>query len=205
MNICAVFYKKNISFVMANVRGIMNPPISVIARSLSRERQRSGLSLAEVARRAGIAKSTLSQLESGSGNPSLETLWSLCMALDMPFARLLEEEQSTVRLLRKGEGLAVNSGQANYQAILLANCPPGARRDVYSLHVQPGSDRLSEPHLPGSVEHIILVRGRALVGLADSPVELNPGDYLCYPGDFPHIFRALEPDTEALLIAEHRG
>ena len=130
MNTCAVFYKKNISFVMANVRGIMNPPISVIARSLSRERQRSGLSLAEVARRAGIAKSTLSQLESGSGNPSLETLWSLCMALDMPFARLLEEEQSEVRLLRRGEGLAVNSGLANYQAILLANCPPGARRDV---------------------------------------------------------------------------
>lgn len=104
MNTCEVFYNQNVSFDIKNARGIMNPPISVIARSLSRERQRSGLSLAEVARRAGIAKSTLSQLESGSGNPSLETLWSLCMALDMPFARLLEEEQSTVRLLRRGKG-----------------------------------------------------------------------------------------------------
>ena len=55
----------------------MTQPISVIAKSLVRERARTGLSRAEVARRAGIAKSTLSQLESGNGNPSLETLWSL--------------------------------------------------------------------------------------------------------------------------------
>lgn len=46
----------------------MTQPISVIARSLVRERLRTGLSLAEIARRAGIAKSTLSQLESGNGN-----------------------------------------------------------------------------------------------------------------------------------------
>lgn len=67
----------------------MTQPISVIAKSLVRERARTGLSLAEVARRAGIAKSTLSQLESGNGNPSLETLWSLCVALDIPFASCL--------------------------------------------------------------------------------------------------------------------
>ena len=39
-------------------------PLEVIAASLRRERRRTGLSLTEVARRAGIAKSTLSQLES---------------------------------------------------------------------------------------------------------------------------------------------
>ncbi|EEH4618493.1 helix-turn-helix transcriptional regulator, partial [Salmonella enterica subsp. enterica serovar 4,[5],12:i:-] len=52
-----------------NVGCFMTQPISVIARSLVRERQRTGLSLAEIARRAGIAKSTLSQLEAGNGNP----------------------------------------------------------------------------------------------------------------------------------------
>lgn len=52
----------------------MTQPISVIAKSLVRERARTGLSLAEVARRAGIAKSTLSQLESGNGN----RVWKRC-------------------------------------------------------------------------------------------------------------------------------
>ena len=37
--------------------------ISQIAASIRRERDRTGLSLTELAKRAGIAKSTLSQLE----------------------------------------------------------------------------------------------------------------------------------------------
>ncbi len=115
----------------------MTQPISVIAKSLVRERARTGLSLAEVARRAGIAKSTLSQLESGNGNPSLETLWSLCVALDIPFARLLEPQVNKTQVIRRGEGTKVVAEQANYQAILLAACPPGARRDIYLLLTQP--------------------------------------------------------------------
>jgi transcriptional regulator with XRE-family HTH domain len=32
----------------------------------------------------------LSQLEPGTGNLSIETLWALCVALDTPFSRLLD-------------------------------------------------------------------------------------------------------------------
>ena len=53
------------------------PPLATIAAALRRERERVGISIAELARRAGVAKSTLSQLEAGTGNPSIETLWSL--------------------------------------------------------------------------------------------------------------------------------
>jgi transcriptional regulator with XRE-family HTH domain len=180
----------------------MTQPISVIAKSLVRERLRTGLSLAEIARRAGIAKSTLSQLEAGNGNPSIETLWSLCVALDIPFARLLEPQTVKTQIIRRGEGTKVLAEHANFEAILLATCPPGARRDLYILTAQPGADRISHPHPPGSVEHIIVTRGRAMVGLTESPEELCAGDYICYPADQAHIFKALEPDTEAVMMAE---
>src|SRR5271169_4484080 len=101
-------------------------PLSLIAASLRRERRRTGLSLTEVARRAGIAKSTLSQLESGTGNPSLETLWAICVALDAPFSRLLDPPRPQVQMIRADEGPTVAAAHADYQATLLAACPPGA-------------------------------------------------------------------------------
>ncbi|MGH8829277.1 MAG: helix-turn-helix domain-containing protein, partial [Jiangellaceae bacterium] len=79
-------------------------PLAAIAASLQRERRRVGLSLAEVARRAGIAKSTLSQLESGTGNPSVETLWALSLALGVPFAQLVEPPRPKVQVIRAGQG-----------------------------------------------------------------------------------------------------
>ncbi|WP_199434911.1 helix-turn-helix domain-containing protein [Qaidamihabitans albus] len=178
-------------------------PLAAIAASLQRERKRAGLSLTEVARRAGIAKSTLSQLESGTGNPSVETLWALGVALDVPFARLVEPPRPQVQVIRAGEGPAVFSERADYVATLLASCPPNARRDIYLITVQPGTPRESDPHMPGVVEHVVLSAGRARIGVADDPVELAPGDYIAYPGDQAHVFEALEQHTVAVMVSEH--
>ena len=178
-------------------------PLEVIAASLRRERRRSGLSLTEVARRAGIAKSTLSQLESGTGNPSVETLWAICVALDAPFSRLLDPPRALTQVIRAGEGPTVAAAEADYLATLLAACPPGARRDIYRIQAEPGHARESEPHMPGVLEHVVICTGRALVGVAGEPVELAPGDYIKYPGDGPHVFEALEPGTLAVLLSEH--
>ncbi|MBO2455417.1 helix-turn-helix transcriptional regulator [Actinomadura barringtoniae] len=178
-------------------------PIEVVAAALRRERGRAGLSITEVARRAGVAKSTLSQLEGGNGNPSLETMWALSIALDVPFAHLLDPPRPRQQVIRVGEGVAVASAQADYRAFLLSACPPGARRDVYRIEAEPGTSRKSEPHMPGVMEYVLLATGRAHVGTADDPVELAPGDYVAYPGDLPHVFEALEPGTRAVLVSEH--
>ncbi len=180
------------------------PPLDRIAASIRRERERAGLSLSELARSAGIAKSTLSQLESGTGNPGLETLWALSVALDVPFSRLVDQPpRPRVTVLRRGEGVAVPSERAHYVATLLAAAPPATRRDLYLLRVEPGPPRESQPHMPGTVEHAVLGSGRALVGPAGHPVELGPGDYMCYPGDVPHVCEALEPGTTVVMVLEH--
>lgn len=188
---------------MPNDRTGSGAPLDVIAAALQRERARAGLSLSEVARRAGVAKSTLSQLEAGTGNPSVETLWAISVALDVPFARLVESPRSPVRLVRAGQGPSVAASDADYVATLLGSSPPHARCDVYRLVVGPGGIRASEAHMRGVTEHVVLCSGRALVGPTDDPVELRPGDYLAYPGDEPHVFEALEPGTSAVLVSEH--
>ena len=53
------------------------------------------------------------------------------------------------------------------------------------------------------MEHLILGSGRVLAGPEGEAVELGPGDYLRYPGDIPHVFDALEPDTLGIIIMEH--
>ncbi|GAA1999371.1 helix-turn-helix transcriptional regulator [Nakamurella flavida] len=178
-------------------------PLAIIAAALQRERHRAGLSLAEVARRAGIAKSTLSQLEAGVGNPSIETLWALSTTLNVNFARLVEPPRNTVTLVRAGSGPSVASGTADYRTALLSAGPPGARRDLYLITAEPDRTHRSAPHAAGVVEHLVLGTGRALVGPAEDPVELGPGDYLGYPGDIPHLFRALAPGTTAVIVSEH--
>ena len=95
-------------------------PIALLSSAIRRERERAGLSVTELAKRASVAKSTLSQLESGTGNPSLETLWALALALDVPVSRLISQPSQHVQVIRANEGAAAESEQANYAATLLA-------------------------------------------------------------------------------------
>ncbi|MEV6694019.1 helix-turn-helix domain-containing protein [Micromonospora sp. NPDC051196] len=180
-----------------------SPPLATIAAALRQERQRVGISLTELARRAGIAKSTLSQLEAGLGNPSVETLWALGVALDIPFSRLVEPPATTVRVIRAGDGPRVRSEHADFTGTLLTAGTAHARRDVYLIELEPGRVRSAEPHTPRTVEHLVVGAGRLLCGPEHEQVELGPGDYATFPGDAPHRYEALEPGTFVVLIMEH--
>jgi quercetin dioxygenase-like cupin family protein len=130
-------------------------------------------------------------------------LWALGVALGVPFSRLVDPPRPDVRVIRAGEGPVTYAERASYAATLLASCPPGARRDIYRVQAQPGEPRMSEPHMPGTIEHVVVGAGRALAGPAGEPAELGPGDYVVYPGDVPHVFDGLEPDTTAVIVMEH--
>lgn len=175
----------------------------LLALSLKRERQSAGLSVTELAKRAGVAKSTLSQLESGIGNPSIETLWALATAMGLQVTRFFEQPQQHLRVIRANEGVTAYAETADYAATLLADCPNGVRRDIYRLKVQPGEVHLSQPHLPGTVEHVVLSSGSARIGPANESVLLYAGDYITYAANGPHVFEALEADTMAVMVIEH--
>src|SRR5690606_33953933 len=128
-----------------------------IARALRREREAAGLSASELSRRAGVSKATVSQLENGTGNPSVETLWALGDALGIPFSALVDEAAAAPTLIRADEIAGVPSAAAAYSATLLSACPPGARRDVYLIQAEPGEPRRSLPHRAGTVEHVVLI------------------------------------------------
>lgn len=178
-------------------------PVANLATALRRERERAGISLTELARRAGIAKSTLSQLENGTGNPSVETVWALGVALGVPFSRLVEPQVPAVRVIRAGDGPRIRSEQADFSGTLLSPEAAHTRRDIYLIEVEPGAERDAEPHIPGSVEHLVVAAGRMRTGPTTDQVELGPGDYAVFPGDVPHRYEALEPGTFAVLVMEH--
>src|SRR4051812_3414120 len=80
---------------------------SSVAETLRRVRTARGLSVSDLARASGVAKATLSGLESGSANPTLETLWALAAALGVSLGELVEPPRPSISVVRAGEGTVV--------------------------------------------------------------------------------------------------
>jgi transcriptional regulator with XRE-family HTH domain len=164
-------------------------------------RTRAGLSALELSRRSGVARGTLAQLESGTGNPTVETLYALADALGVPLADLLADEPpaTEVRVVRTGEGPEVHG--AALDATLLERLErPGVTGELYAIRFAAGAVRRAQPHPFGVVEHLHLHSGRARVGPADAPVELGPGDYARFDGSVPHSYEALGGEAAGTLL-----
>lgn len=179
-----------------------NPRLASFADQLRARRLAKNLSINELARMAGIARSNLARLESGDGNPSLETIWALSSALGVNVRELIDPERSRPRIYRAGGEPDLHADAADFAVRLLSTCPIGATRDLYRATFQPGKERVSGPHPAGTVEHIVIVTGSARVGPRDSSEILRVGDYMTFSGDQAHVYQALENDTTAIIVME---
>lgn len=151
-----------------------------------------GLSLSELARRSGIGKGTLSELEAGRRNPTLETLYALTSALGLPLSAVLSVPMS-----------APISGDA-VEAVLTERFEDGAAvSEVYRIRIRAGTVQESAPHTPGSTEHIIVLAGTARVGAATAPRTVGPGGHARWAADVPHLYAAPDEPVEAILLVRH--
>lgn len=76
----------------------------MVGTRIKKLRQKRGLSVSELARRAGVSKSLISQIENGHANPSVETVRTVATVLEVPvFSLFLEEGGPQSALVRKNE------------------------------------------------------------------------------------------------------
>jgi transcriptional regulator with XRE-family HTH domain len=163
---------------------------------------RGTVSVLELARRSGVARGTIAALESGSGNPTVDTLYALADALGVPLSALLEAPSaaSAVAVVRAGEGAHVDG--AALDAHLLERIErPGLLGELYAIRFHPRRGRYAQPHPFGVEEHLHLHSGRVRVGPREAPIELCAGDFARYSGAVPHIYEALgEHDASGTLL-----
>lgn len=170
----------------------------MVAHNIRLLRERRGLSLAELARRAGLAKQTLSRLEQGSGNPTVDTLFAIAAALRVPVARLVADRQPSVTVQR-GDEVVWECG-AGFESRALGLVYGSGVVENYLLRVGPRAGGASEAHPVGTLEHLYVVSGRVRVGPAESPVELSAGDSVRYPGDRPHVYESLDGESVVHVV-----
>jgi len=178
--------------------------VRTVAANVRALRLAAGLTLPELAERAGLGRSTLAQLESGRANPSMETVWAVAAALAVPFGRIVEPALPDVRVVRAGQGVRVESEEAGaYVAHLLATSPRRGSFEIYALTAEPGEVRHAAAHTAGLVEHLVVTAGALRAGPAGRPEDLAAGDLVTFAGDVDHVYEALAPRTTALLLMDY--
>lgn len=172
----------------------------LVARNTRRFRGERNLSLGELARRSGVSKQTLSKVEAGVGNPTVDTLEALAAALGVPLRALLTEWGSPVFVQRRQD--ATWDQGPGWQARTLdriygSGC---VRSAIMRLDGATSRRTRIEPHSAGTLHHAYVISGRVRLGPVDAPVELEPGDFARYPGDVVHVVERLGEEATVHVV-----
>ena len=166
--------------------------LATLGQHLQSLRMARGWSLSQLAAGAGIAKSNLSRLEQGNGNPTLDTIWRLAVQLGVPFGTLVAP-------------ISVPLGEEGVEVRLLDQGKESPQVDAYWMRCAPHTVRRAEPHTPGARESLTLISGRLEAGPEGDTTVLSAGETLNFPADRPHLYRTHDAWATLLLTVIYTG
>ena len=169
---------------------------AAVGAKIRLRRQQRGVSAAEMARRAGLSKATLSQLEAGNGNPTIDTLDAIAIALRIPIADLLARDADTGPVFRPATD--IEPGEVSRE--LLRRISSGNSLEIWRLRIPPETELAGVPHATGTIEHLLIATGYVTAGPVDAPQDLGPGDMLAFAGDAPHFYRTGADEVDITVV-----
>lgn len=179
-----------------------------IGLRIKQRRQQLGLSLREVARRADVSASFLSQVERGESNTSLDSLRRIAEALDVPILHFLFEEQRSdngqserlVFVLRRGYRPKLNLPDSRVSYELLT---PDLNRkmEVILGRLSPGSGNVARQLKVPTEECIYVLSGCLLVGIGAEEFVLCPGDSVYFEGVQLHKLACASDREDAVWLS----
>jgi transcriptional regulator with XRE-family HTH domain len=170
-----------------------------IGAGLRAARRDRGLTLREVADRAGVTESFLSQVERDLASPSIATLRRIAVALGMSIGAILDGPERRGQLVRAAERRVVTYPGLDARDEFLTDGT--GRLQVIMSIVEPGGGTGAEAYTHESDEEcLVVLEGRLDLWVGDEEYRLEAGDAIRYSSRVAHRNRNPGPDRARILF-----
>jgi len=159
----------------------------ILASNLKYLRKTAAISQTELARLSEVPRSTIANIESESGNPSLGNLVRLANALKVNIDELLTQPRSQI-LVQKVSDIPViekSGGRAIVQKLLP---DPIKGMEIDRVRLKPQSRMKGVPHTEGTKEYLTVLRGKVVVNVSGESYQVEEGEVISFPGDQAHSY-----------------
>jgi transcriptional regulator with XRE-family HTH domain len=185
------------------------PAPPAVGERLLQLRELRNWSLDALSQRAGVSKSMLSQIERGQANPTVAVVWRLANALGVPLLELLEPGKEAgaapkVELVSSGQTPTLRTADELGELKILGPIESAGHCEWYQLQLSVGGTLVSQPHEPGTKEHLTVLSGSFEVVAGSASSKVSAGETARYPADVNHSIRNIGRSAgSALLVVMH--
>lgn len=169
-------------------------------------RQRAGLSLQQLARRADVSAAAIHKVERGDMVPTVTTLLKLADALERPIGHFVGDDapSAVASVVTAGAGAVAATADPEVTRTAITAAPERFRVGGSLLVVGPGGSGTTDgPHAGEELVH--LLEGALEFDVAGERHTVRAGDTIQFPGDRHAHWRNTGPEPARALWLATRG
>ena len=173
----------------------------IVGQNLKRIRIEKHLTLEQLEKLTDVSKGMLSQIEKGTTNPTINTIWKLAEGLNISYSTLLDTFNENPQVIRKEEAIHQISNDGFYQ---LWGYFTGNRQrnfELFQMMLEPNKFYTSIGHSKKSEEYILVTKGKLSLSVAGKKYVLKEQDALNFVATTEHTYSNLgEEQVQATII-----
>ena len=158
-----------------------------LAFNLIELRQKRNLTQDGLAKMVGVPRSTIANLESGDGNPSLMNLAKLSAALHISIEQFLVPRRAVCQLIKASDIPVQERSQGAVEVFKLLP-DPYPNMAVDRFEIKPGAQMKGIPHSAGTKEYFHCIQGEFTVNVLAESFSVKRGDVFAFPGEVNHTY-----------------
>ena len=147
----------------------------------------------------------LGQVELGQSTPTINVLWKIARALDLPFSALITDRATggtTLLPANRARVLTSHDGAFSSRALFPFDKPRTV--EFYELRLARRSFEPADPHPPGTTENLIVTSGALEMVVGSERHLLAAGDAILFDADVAHQYRNnWEIETTMYLVMRY--
>jgi transcriptional regulator with XRE-family HTH domain len=170
-----------------------------VGKTIRALRKQNGLNIADIAERADLTISHVSQIERGVANPSLSSLNKIAKALNVHITRLFHEDPDIFNVVRANERKKIFFDKAGSYIALLAGGRDQDSIGIYFSHYI--GKKLGQELVPHKgKEFFYVAEGGMEVHLESEMVNLKKGDSLFFDSNIPHKVVVVKVPLDTIIV-----
>ncbi len=159
---------------------------------LRRVREKRKVTMKEVALKAGVSESLISQIETNKVSPAIDTLLGIADVLEIDLEYLFSnyKKNKKVNIVRRTDRGKVIRDGVTYEKLsrtVEENEEHGI--EAYFMEIRPGSESGSKVYGHKGKELGIILEGRGEFSIGSETYKLKKGDSISFGSDVPHLIR----------------
>lgn len=172
----------------------------VVANNVRQIRENKKLTLDQAARRTGVSRSMLAQIEKGDVNPTISVLWKIANGYKVSFTSLVDQSQENALLIRADEVTPLIEGNEKYLNYPAFPFQENRLFETYRIIIEREGALSAQPHMPGTEEYITVFSGSVEICVGQTSYQLAVGDSLRFKADVEHAYKNVGDETVQLSM-----